>query len=218
MANVEILVKVGDGEGLLDGMPITARGPGVLLDPVALAAWWTSNIEPPALATVALDKQEEVRRQLKVSKYLTDPARTIAEATERKFGTEPPSPTLQQQLIRKKQEADVWYLIEITKLERTTYAAEGYDTNWGALDLRKHLVLVADLTPEQVQELLQPPDDPSVPEFGERRDLRARRWRIPYETFVTAPQLAQIQDPDVRWDVKRQATPLTYAQCQGTIP
>jgi len=217
MAIVEILVKVGDGNGFLDGMPVVIRGPGFLFSTAEVAAWWTSATEPPGLASLKLGKQEEVRRVLKVLKYLTDAAHTVEIATNRRYGELPPSPTIQQQYTRLTKEAEVWLEIERAKLSKQTFAAEGFDTNWGPGDLRGSLAVVADLTPEEAQELLAPPDDTTILEYEVRHNLRMRRWRIAFETFLTAPQLAIVRDANQRWDVKRATTPLTYAQCQGTI-
>lgn len=215
MPRVEIELHVGDvpSSGIVDGMPVIWKTPGQLLTPAELAAWWSSGTPPAKFLLLTDADQEKVKRAAMRIKYLTDPATTIAAATVKRFGPEPlPAAHMQIRRDYRVSKENVVMMMEEAEEDKAAFVAEGYDTNWGFVQLRKFCVIVADVTAEEARDLLAAPNDPAAHVFEKRKVLRRTRYRCPWWTLFDAPTVAAIRDPNVRVDVDRVSTPFTFAQ------
>jgi hypothetical protein len=85
------------------------------------------------------------------------------------------------------------------------FATNGLDTNWGTLDLKHHAVVrVPDLTLHEAAEYMD--IDRAVDHKGQ--PLAKRRYRLAYETALSAEKVAAMKDPTVTVPVDRVSAPV----------
>lgn len=216
MPRVEIMIwpEAIPANGTQDGMPTdTWMPPGQLLTSAELQAWWSTGTPPSKFSLLTKADGEKIKREAMRVKYLTDVATTVKAATLVKYGEAPPG-NAHWSILRDRDvhEANVQAAMRQAADERSKFVAEGFDTNWGYLDLRKKLIIVADITTEELHDYMIPPDDETVHVFGNRRNKYPKRYRFEYWKHFDAAKVAKIRAQDIRVDVDRTSTPFTFAE------
>ena len=179
---MEVLFKCNASGGYRDGDVIDGAPLGVLFSPAEIVAYFQSGTVPAGWGTLPNYKQRALKRHLEQTKWIM--THTIAEI----------------------QAAFSWS--EQTATERKAIAtelkavalAEGLDSNWGDADLRGFGVLRVDaLTPELAREVLD------VDQDDDFRAIRRgkRRWRVDYESVLSAGDVANLRDSSVRVEAFR---------------
>ncbi len=216
MPLIELMMHPEDqpAKGILAGMPTdTWMPPGQLLTPGELQAWWSTGTPPAKFSLLTKADKEKIKREAMRIKYLTDVGTTVKAATLVKYGEAPPG-NAHWSVLRNRdvQEATVLANMRQAADERSKFVAEGYDTNWGYQDLRRKLIVLVDLTPEELHDYMVPPDDESVHVFGKRRNLHRKRYLFEFWKLYSMQKVANIRNLTTRVDVDRTSTPLTFAQ------
>lgn len=194
---VELLVKVGDSASgqWRDGMVIEWRPLGAHATPEE-ARLWLETGEPPEVIRKAIFGEALAQhvRHVERMRCLLDPELDVPLAAK----------------IAGTDEATIREWVATAELGRGMLLADGYDTNWGHADLRKHAAVIAELSPAWVSELV------SYPTLRDGHPLapravsgRKRGRRIAYEERLHDDTLVAVRDPRLLVVPPRDATPAT---------
>lgn len=209
MVFAEILMMIGSNGTYQDGMPIVVKGSGLYMSPAQIINWFQNSVTPPGYTELPENEQDLHYRRLQQIKYLTAGSTTPIGAATIRFGT---SYTNGSAAMKAKLEAIVQRHMDGAQIDRANIVAHGYDTNWGAGDLKSFGVITVSLPPGFAEDVaLEQIDDtahPYVPLTMKRR----RRWKIPYAALLPGPEVASMQNPGSYTPVNRTRAPFTPAQ------
>lgn len=185
MALVELAIKVGNAPGpfgWLDGMVVEVRRPGFWITPAMIQAFIKNGTVPPAVQAMRKGERRRLRHQLDRLLYFNQAGMTA------------------EQAAADSGEALDWAAGELANY--TAWAAKiqqygGWDTVWHYGELLVFGVVRADISGDDMQELLEPNSDPNaLPAIAELL-LHRRAWRLAYETVAPPNLIAQWADPNV---------------------
>ena len=190
----EVLYKIGDGGSWKDGMPVEVRQTGVYVTATEMTAWIAGS-EPSSIAGL----EESVRTHMRTFATLaqTFSASNFAASSLATNGV------TEEQVNRAKADMDS----RLAKIQ----AEGGVDTTWGLEELKTMGVMIADLTLEQITEITASVDQLESGKIETTRGAR-RRFRVPYETLLSADSIADVKNETTTVKPARGETPFTYAQ------
>lgn len=178
----EICFKVGDSGGSKDGDVLTILPDGWLVSGADMSAWFKDSKEPAVLASMPKYLADRFRRRVLAIIWKRD-------RTDTEIEKEYKLPVGGASYERSRDASDV--------IEAET---NGWDSNWGYGDLKVHAVVrVPDLTAHEIAEFTD--SARTVDHLG--KPLAKKRYRVAYETALSAGKMTDIQDPEKRVDVDR---------------
>ena len=190
----EICIKVGDSGGYRDGDVIAVRPDGWLIPAADMAVWLAGGKEPAVLAAMPKYMADGQRRRIAAVRWKT--AHTAAEVE-----VEYKLPKGAGEMEKADADRDAVLLSTVDA-----------DTNWGTLDLQHHAVIrVTDVTFHEERELL----DRDWKNDHTNATLGKVRYRVPYDSVLSASVVADMRDKDKRVDVDRASAPLVKSVIQA---
>ncbi len=217
MPTFEVCFKVGDSnpgnhsqsKNWEDGQILAIQAPGLWWTKAELLAWANAGTEPPGFSGMPpAAKQSWNRLRLRVRRFL-NPAFSRLYHVNARFGTSYTQGELDAGIAqgfgprfdRNAECADIETGLQRQIDDITTHG--GVDTNWGFSDLSLHSVVRVDATVEQLAKATREWDDDTVDVFATRKQIARRYWRIDYTAFMSAAEIAAVQDPAVLVNVDR---------------
>lgn len=218
MALIEIAYKVGNGGGknfsprvhTFDGMPCAVKPKGMHVLAADFQAWVKKSTLPPGFMDLTTAQRRPHELLIARIRYaMSDPP--IQEAVK-----------ISGRSVGNSQEAIE--ALNLTRIEldhhKATYdrvlAEGGLDTNWGFEELKHFSILLADLSHEDVVELMDEPLDPTTHPWAPVVKTRRKAYRIKYEDLLSGETLDRIRDPNEKVVPPRNSAKVTlfkFADC-----
>lgn len=206
---VEIAFKVGappPGSSFnavyQDGMPVICMQPGQFFSTAEMNNWLDNDVEPAGLAQLTMLKQEEQRHYVKRLRETIDPAVTVEEKAA----------------IAECAEPDMAKIVVNAQSTYDDIQADGWDTNWGYLDLKLGgTIVISDLEKQDDMECCCRPIDTDRAGLEPTYYWARRCVRIQYENLFTQTYIDRLNDPADLVACPR-STPVTWAQAREEVP
>ncbi len=204
----EIQVKIGDSQvstvaldrHWLDGQPVVIRSAGHWVSPTDYKRWLEQDVLPGGIALLRPNKRDIFTRQMRALRAVLYENRTYEQIAVSRFPGEGVN-------ARTLEEAQRYFLD--CEAQFGMLNAVGLDTNWGFSDLMEFGIIVTDLAPEDADDVMAVPlrvdGDPVAPGQMWAR----RRYRVPYETLLSAGSVTAFQTKGVHVAVPRESASLT---------
>jgi len=156
---------------------------GILLTPADIVAWFVDETVPAGWTTIPEWRRRQVRRRLLETRWLTTHTA--------------------QQIIDEGWRVDLdgaAKMIAGAESDKASYLSVGIDTNWGREDLKAFgCVRVDGLTADHLLAFCEP--DMTESHLPVR--VGKRRWRIRWRDYLSAAQIAALEDREVRVEAFR---------------
>jgi len=209
MVVAEVLMMIGDGPEYKDGMPIHVAGSGLHMTPAQIVNWIQNSVTPPGFTELPENEQDLHRRRILQIKYLTAGGTTPSGAATIRFGDRYTNGTPE---TKAQMEATAARHMARATQERARILAHGYDTNWSVQELKQFGVITVDLPPGFAEDISLDQIDTNAHPFAPLTRKRRRRWAIPYDTLLPAPEVSSMRDVNSYTAVNRTRAPFTPAQ------
>lgn len=228
MPTFEVLIKILDSnpgnhsqkDNWEDGMVIGIMPRGFWWTAGQMNNWVQNGVEPPSFSTLGLGLRQRLTWLRHRFHQYTHVNFTRLHHINRRFDESltqaeldaalaAPTPTDEQLRIFGMDEdcAGIEAILQKRIDEVVTHS--GMDSNWSAGQLLKHGVVRVDATVRQFLMAFESMRDLSYHVLKQDRDWAKSGWRIDYQSFLTAPQIADLEDPTVHVQVDRVTAPVS---------
>lgn len=218
MPTFEVLFKVGDSnptshsqkKNWEDGQIIAVQEPGLFFPKSELNVWVSTGTPPTGFNTLEENHRNELDRlRLRFRRY-QHPNFTRAWHIEKRFGVLEADQAAHPDIA----DMDVECAAQEAALDAqlaNVNIASGLDTNWGVKDLQVHGAVRITLTEGQASKSFGSPTDTTYDVFAPRQAWCRALYRIKYEAFLSAPEIADLQNANTYVPLDRVSVPLTPA-------